>query len=89
MELLLTGRLFTGEEAAEMGLASRAVERDQVSPTAIGLADDIASNVAPASAAITKRLIYRFLAEPDRHAAQASKARPSGGRAGSQTPPRA
>jgi enoyl-CoA hydratase/carnithine racemase len=70
MELLLTGRLFTGEEAAEMGLASRAVERDQVLPTAIELADDIASNVAPASAAITKRLIYRFLAEPDRHAAQ-------------------
>jgi len=70
MELLLTGRLFTGEEAAEMGLASRAVEREQVLPTAIELADDIASNVAPASAAITKRLIYRFLGEPDRHAAQ-------------------
>jgi len=34
MELLLTGRLFTGEEAAEMGLASRAVERDQVLSTA-------------------------------------------------------
>jgi enoyl-CoA hydratase/carnithine racemase len=35
MEILLTGRLFTGEKAAEMGLASRAVERDQVLPTAI------------------------------------------------------
>src|SRR5262249_38467824 len=69
MELLLTGRLFTGEEAAEMGLASRAVEREQVLPTAMELARDIAANVAPASAAITKRLVYQFLAEPDRNAA--------------------
>ena len=69
MELLLTGRLFTGAEAVEMGLASRAVEREQVLPTAMELARDIAANVAPASAAITKRLVYQFLAEPDRNAA--------------------
>jgi enoyl-CoA hydratase/carnithine racemase len=71
MELLLTGRLFTGAEAVELGLASRAVERDQVLPAAMELARDIAANVAPASAAITKRLIYRFLAENDRDAAHA------------------
>jgi len=69
MELLLTGRLLTGEEAAEIGLASRAVEREQVLPTALELARDIAANVAPASGALTKRLVYRFLAEPDRAAA--------------------
>jgi len=71
MELLLTGRLFSGAEAVEMGLASQAVEREQVLPTAMELARDIAANVGPASAAITKRLIYRFLAEPDRDAAHA------------------
>jgi enoyl-CoA hydratase/carnithine racemase len=41
----------------------------------LALARDIADNVAPLSAAITKRLIYRFLAEPDRVAAQALEGR--------------
>lgn len=75
MELLLTGRLFTGDEAAAMGLASRAVDRDQVLPAAMELAADIAANVAPASAALTKRLIYQFLTEADRNAAQAVESR--------------
>jgi enoyl-CoA hydratase/carnithine racemase len=75
MELLLTGRLFTGAEALEMGLASRAVERDQVLPVAMELAQDMAENVAPLSAAVTKRLLYRFLGEPDRAAAQELEAR--------------
>src|SRR5215472_10865061 len=70
MELLLTGRLFSGEEAAAIGLASRAVEASEVLPTAMAMARDIAENVAPLSAAVTKRLVYRFLAEPDRVAAQ-------------------
>lgn len=70
MELLLTGRLFTGAEAAEMGLVSRAVERDQVLPAALEIAEDIAANTAPLSVAVTKRLIYEGLNEPDRDAAQ-------------------
>jgi enoyl-CoA hydratase/carnithine racemase len=70
MELMLSGRLFSGEEAVAMGVASQAVDADQVLPTAMALAQDIAENVAPLSAAITKRLIYRFLSEPDRVAAQ-------------------
>ncbi len=69
MELMLTGRMFTGAEAVEMGLASQAVAAEEVLPTAMALARDIADNVAPLSAAITKRLIYRFLSEPDRNAA--------------------
>jgi enoyl-CoA hydratase/carnithine racemase len=69
MELMLTGRVFSGAEAVEMGLAARAVDADQVLPTAMTLARDIVANVAPLSAAITKRLIYQFLAEPDRNAA--------------------
>lgn len=75
MELLLTGRIFSGEEAVAMGLASQAVEADQVLPTAMAIARDIAENVAPLSAAITKRLVYQFLAEPDRNAAQALEGR--------------
>jgi enoyl-CoA hydratase/carnithine racemase len=69
MDLLLTGRIFTGREAAEAGLVSRAVPREKVLATATDLARDIAANVAPASAAITKQVALQFLEETDRRAA--------------------
>ena len=69
MDLLLTGRIFTGREAAEVGLVSRAVPRQDVVPVATDMARDIAENVAPASAAITKQVAQRFLEEVDRKAA--------------------
>jgi enoyl-CoA hydratase/carnithine racemase len=69
MDLLLTGRIFSGREAAEAGLVSRAVPRDDVLAVATEMARDIATNVAPASAAITKQLARRFLEVTDRRAA--------------------
>jgi enoyl-CoA hydratase/carnithine racemase len=66
MDVLLTGRIFTGQEAAEMGFVSRAVPRDEVLTTAQSMARDIADNVAPVSAAITKQLARQFLVENDR-----------------------
>ena len=57
-ELFLTGRTFGGEEAAQMGLASRALPADEVLPTALEIARDIAANVAPLSAALCKRLLW-------------------------------
>lgn len=69
MDVLLTGRIFTGKEAAELGLVSRAVPREQVLPVATDIARDIAANVAPVSAAITKRVARQFLEETDRSAA--------------------
>ena len=69
MDLLLTGRIFSGREAAEAGLVSRAVPRDDVLAVATEMARDIATNVAPASAAITKQLARRFLEVADRRAA--------------------
>jgi enoyl-CoA hydratase/carnithine racemase len=69
MDLLLTGRIFTGKEAAEVGLVSRAVPKETVLATATDLARDIAANVAPASAAITKQVARQFLEETDRRAA--------------------
>jgi enoyl-CoA hydratase/carnithine racemase len=71
LDLLLTGRIFTGREAAEMGLAARAVPKDQVLATAYEVARDIARNTAPASVAITKKLMYEFAAQADREAAAA------------------
>jgi enoyl-CoA hydratase/carnithine racemase len=75
MDLLLTARIFSGREAAEWGLVSRAVPRDRVVDTALEMARDIATNVAPVSAAITKRLMYRYIAQTDRRAALTEQSR--------------
>lgn len=69
LELFLTGRFFTGGEAAETGLALRAVPKEQVLPAALELAREIATYSAPAAAGLTKQWAYRFLQETDRKAA--------------------
>jgi enoyl-CoA hydratase/carnithine racemase len=69
LELFWTGRFFTGAEAVEMGLALKAVPKDEVLPAALELAREIATYAAPAAAGITKQLVYRFLMETDRNAA--------------------
>jgi len=66
LDLLLTGRRFTGTEAVEMGLAIKALPAAEVLPAAQELAHDIAANTAPASVALVKRLIYLGLQETDR-----------------------
>ena len=60
-DLLLSGRLILGREAAELGLASRALPAEQVLPAALERARDIAVNAAPVSVAISKRLIWEGL----------------------------
>jgi enoyl-CoA hydratase/carnithine racemase len=60
-DLLLSGRMILGREAAAMGLASEALPRDQVLPRAIERARDIAANTAPVSVAIAKRLLWEGL----------------------------
>lgn len=59
-DLLLTGRRFSGQDAYRMGLASRAVPADQVLSQAMEIANDIATNVSPLSAAVVKRLLWEF-----------------------------
>jgi len=73
LELLLTGRIFDGREAAQMQLVSRALPSDEVLPAAQQIARDIAQNTAPASTAITKRLFYSFLESSDRLGARAEE----------------
>ena len=70
IELLLTGRMIRGSEAAELGLVTRAVPRDEVLSAAVDIAHDIAVNCAPAAVAATKRLFYRYLELDDRWAAR-------------------
>jgi enoyl-CoA hydratase/carnithine racemase len=60
-ELLLTGRTIKGREAAEMGLASRALPQPDVLPAALEMARDIARNTAPAPVAAAKRLLWQGL----------------------------
>ncbi len=59
-ELLFTGRIITGEQAASMGLVNYAVEGDAVMEKAMALAAEIASS-APAAIRMMKRSIYRGL----------------------------
>jgi enoyl-CoA hydratase/carnithine racemase len=65
-DLLLTGRAFSGHEAAELGVANRALPADEVLPAALETARDIAVHTAPQSVALSKRLLW---ASPtlDRH----------------------
>jgi len=57
-DLLMSGRLIRGREAAELGLASAALPAEDVLPAALEKARDIAVNTAPVSVAITKRLLW-------------------------------
>src|SRR5271170_1571110 len=59
MELLLSGRYFSGTEAAEMGLFSRALPAEDVLPAALEFARDLAANTSAVSVAATKALVYQ------------------------------
>lgn len=60
-DLLLTGRMVSGIEAAAMGLASRSLPAEQVLPAALEIARNIATEAAPLSVAISKRLLWEGL----------------------------
>jgi enoyl-CoA hydratase/carnithine racemase len=57
-EILLGGGTFDGYRAVELGLGSRVLDAEDVLPAAHELALDIAENVAPASVAASKRLLW-------------------------------
>ena len=59
-ELLFTGKLITGEEAALTGLVNYAVDKDKVMEKTMALADEIAQS-APAAVQMMKHSIYRGL----------------------------
>ena len=69
LELLLTGRIFTGAEAREFGLATESLPGTEVLARALEVARDIAETTAPAAVGVTKKLAYDLLAETDREAA--------------------
>jgi len=64
-ELLYTGRMLNAREALEYGLVSRVVPDEELMPTALELAREIAVNCSTVNVALTKRMLYDFLAETD------------------------
>ncbi len=64
-DLLLSGRKFTGAEAAAWGLATEACPADQVRDRALAYAHHLATGVSPAAVAVTKRQLYEDLLRHD------------------------
>lgn len=56
-EMILTGRIYNAQEALELGLVRQVVEPEDLMPTAIALANEIAGN-APSALRMIKRTIY-------------------------------
>ncbi|OBI49461.1 enoyl-CoA hydratase [Mycobacterium sp. E796] len=58
LDLLLSGRTFLAEEAAELGLVKEVVTPEHLLSRALEYAEDIARNCSPASMAVIKRQVY-------------------------------
>jgi enoyl-CoA hydratase/carnithine racemase len=69
VELLLTGRIFSGADAVDFGLATDALPGEEVLGRALDIAADIAATTAPAAVGVTKRLAYDLLSEANRESA--------------------
>jgi enoyl-CoA hydratase/carnithine racemase len=59
LELILTGRLLSADEASDLGLCTQVTPAADVLPTALGIARELAEKTAPVAAAISKRLLWR------------------------------
>src|ERR1700761_4206449 len=59
LDLLLTGRTFLAQEAAELGLVKEVVDAEELMPRVLAYAEDIALHCSPASMAVIKRQAYQ------------------------------
>jgi len=57
MDLLLSARVVLAAEAKQIGLVSKVVDPDELLPTALAYANDLACNCSPASMATIKRQV--------------------------------
>ena len=58
LDLLLSGRVVRGEEAAQLGLVNRAVAPDRVLDLTLAYAREMATYCSPTSMATMKRQVY-------------------------------
>lgn len=61
LDLLLSGRVFLGDEAHSIGLVNRLAEPDAVLDTALEYATDLADNCSPISMSVIKRQVHRAM----------------------------
>jgi enoyl-CoA hydratase/carnithine racemase len=73
LDLLLSGRDFSGAEAAAIGLAKVALPKEGVVGAAVEYAQQLAATTSPISLALIKRLVYGMLQETDRAGAMAEE----------------
>lgn len=73
LDVLLSGRTFLAEEAAELGIVNRVVPADELLDTTLAYAEELATLSSPASMAAMKRQVWHDLGasldEADRRAA--------------------
>ncbi|GBD24309.1 putative enoyl-CoA hydratase echA12 [bacterium HR29] len=74
MELLLSSRIFTAEEAEAMGLVHRVVPGERLLEEVYAYADRLVRHVAPSSLAATKRQLYTDLHRDAASAVRESRA---------------
>jgi enoyl-CoA hydratase/carnithine racemase len=60
-DLLLSGRTFSGADAAAIGLASRSLPADEVLPAMLAYAHDLATECSPTACAVVKELLWSAL----------------------------
>jgi enoyl-CoA hydratase/carnithine racemase len=58
LDLLLSGRVVTAEEAYELGLVNRVVPGEELLDTAMAYAGQLAATCSPASMAVAKQQVY-------------------------------
>ncbi|GGK62721.1 enoyl-CoA hydratase [Sphaerisporangium melleum] len=72
MDVLLSGRTFSGAEAGELGLAGRVVPGERLMAETLAYARELAAHSSPASMAVIKRQVWgdwgRSLAEAETEA---------------------
>jgi enoyl-CoA hydratase/carnithine racemase len=58
LDLLMSSRTFTAEEALELGLVNYVVTKEEVLDAAVAYASDLAQNCSPTSMAVIKQQLY-------------------------------
>ena len=60
VELVMTGRIITAQQAYEIGLATEVVPEGKAYERAVEIAKEIAANCAPVSVALCRQMIYQM-----------------------------
>ncbi len=72
LDVLLSGRVFLAEEAAELGIVNRVVPADALMEETLTYARDLAANVSPTAMSVIKRQVWADLARPMLEAAESA-----------------